>query len=85
MRNAETILDSIRQRENLPAYVKVTGEPLDIERVMSGSERGRWKSVGKDNSLAAYPTACAVLRGRGGGDTALLPGGANALHCKLRN
>jgi len=36
MRNAETILG---------INVKVTGEPLDIERVMSGSERGRWKSA----------------------------------------
>ena len=29
---------------------------------MSGSERGRWKSVGKGNSLAAYSTA-SVVRG----------------------
>src|SRR5262245_55623203 len=42
---------------------EVTGEPLDIERVMSGSERGRWKSAGKGNSLAAYSTARTVLRG----------------------
>jgi len=34
-----------------------TGELLDTERVTSSSERGSWKSVGSDNSLAAYSTA----------------------------
>lgn len=52
---------------------KVTGEPRDTETVMRGSERGRWKSTRKGNSLAAYSTARMVLRGRCGGDVALLP------------
>ena len=33
-----------------------TGELLDTERVTSSSERGGWKSVGNDNSLAVYST-----------------------------
>ena len=41
-----------------------TGELLDIERVTSSSEGGRWKSTHRGNSLAAYPTASTV---RGGG------------------
>jgi hypothetical protein len=34
----------------------VTGERLKIERLTSRSERGRWKSARKGNSLAAYST-----------------------------
>jgi hypothetical protein len=56
-----------------PYGVKVTGEPRDTETIMRGSERGRWKSARKGNSLAAYSTACSVLRGRGGGNVTLLP------------
>jgi len=40
-----------------------TGELLDIERVTSSSEGGRWKSTHRGNSLAAYPTACPVWEG----------------------
>ena len=58
-----------------PCDVKVAGEPLDIERVTSGSERGRWKSVHQDNSLAAYSTARSVLRGLGEREPTWLPGG----------
>src|SRR5262249_20786136 len=36
----------------------VTGERLEIERLTSRSEEGRWKSTHRGNSLAAYPTAC---------------------------
>jgi hypothetical protein len=42
----------------------VTGERLEIERLTSRSEEGRWKSTHRGNSLAAYPTASTV---RGGG------------------
>jgi hypothetical protein len=38
------------------------GELLDIERVTSSSEGGRWKSACKGNSLAAYPTSCPARR-----------------------
>ena len=41
----------------------VTGERLEIERLTSRSEEGRWKSTHRGNSLAAYPTACTVLNG----------------------
>ncbi len=40
-----------------------TGKPRATETSMRGSERGRWKSARKGNSLAAYSTACSVLRG----------------------
>ena len=46
----------------------VTGEPREIERLIRGSERGRWKSNCKGNSLAAYSTASTVLKASGGGD-----------------
>ena len=52
---------------------KVTGELLEIERLTSSSEGGRWKSTRKGNSLAAYPTARAVSRGGGGGNVTSLP------------
>ncbi len=45
--------------------VEVAGERLDIERVTSRSEGSGWKSTCRDNSLDAYPTVRAVLRGRG--------------------
>jgi hypothetical protein len=41
-----------------------TGELLDTEKVTSSSGRGGWKSVGNDNSLAAYST---VKHGSEGG------------------
>jgi hypothetical protein len=41
--------------------VQVTGEPRDTETVKRGSERGRWKSIYEDNSLAVYSTSCSVL------------------------
>ena len=40
-----------------------TGELLDIERVTSSSEGGRWKSTHRGTSLAAYPTSRPVLNG----------------------
>jgi hypothetical protein len=40
-----------------PSGCRPTGELLDIERVPSSSERGRWKSVCQGNSLAAYSIA----------------------------
>src|SRR5215472_2635817 len=43
----------------------VTGERLEIERLTSRSEEGRWKSTHRGNSLAAYPTSCPVRRGTG--------------------
>ena len=49
-----------------PALEVVTGERLEIERLTSRSEEGRWKSTHRGNSLAAYPTVRAVLRGLGG-------------------
>ena len=44
--------------KRLGSHRKTTGEPLEIERLTSGSEGGGWKSVTacRDNSLAAYPT-----------------------------
>src|SRR5215475_7443932 len=39
----------------------VTGERLEIERLTSRSEEGRWKSTHRGNSLAAYPTASPVV------------------------
>src|SRR5215471_14772724 len=41
----------------------VTGERLEIERLTSRSEEGRWKSTHRGNSLAAYPTVRTVLNG----------------------
>ncbi len=69
VRIAETILNIIRNS------VRITGKPLEIERLTSGLEGGRWKSAPtcRSNSLAAYPTARTVLRGPGGGNTARLP------------
>jgi hypothetical protein len=65
----------------LELSINVTaGELLDIERVTSSSERGGWKrAVHFSTSLAAYSTSCTVLRGRGDGNAALLPGPADAL------
>jgi len=51
-----------------------TGELIDIERVTISLEGGRWKSTRLGNSLAAYPTARAVLRGLRGSNPARLPG-----------
>ena len=42
---------------------ETTRELLEIERLTSSLERGHWKSTRKGNSLVAYSTACAVLRG----------------------
>ncbi len=50
------------------AIISTTGEPLEIERLMSGSEGGDWKSAHRGNSLVAYPTASTVLEPSGGGD-----------------
>src|SRR5262249_35742734 len=58
-----------------PQYMSSTGELIDIERVTISSEGGRWKSTHRGNSLAAYPTSRAVLRGLGGSNPARLPGG----------
>src|SRR5215475_4322908 len=44
-------------------YMPSTGELIDIERVTISSERGRWKSTRKGNSLTAYSTARPVLNG----------------------
>jgi hypothetical protein len=62
MRNAETVLGVIRERE---FEAETTGELLEIERLTSSSEGGRWKSA-TGNSLAAYPTASTVRRGADG-------------------
>jgi hypothetical protein len=82
MRNAETVLGVIRERE---FKVETTGELLEIERLTSGSEGGGWKRTQPvsrkglrtpaqaDTSPAAYPTARPVLRGGGGGDLTSLP------------
>ena len=45
----------------------VTGERLEIERLTSRSEEGRWKSTHRGNSLAAYPTSSPVLEQRWAG------------------
>jgi len=42
---------------------EATGELIDTERVTISSEGGRWKSIRKGNSLAAYPTARTGLTG----------------------
>ncbi len=42
---------------------EATGELLEIERLTSSLERGHGKSTREGNSLVAYSTACAVLRG----------------------
>ncbi len=62
VRKAETILNIIRNS------VRITGKPLEIERLTSGLEGGRWKSTPtcRSNSLAAYPTARRVRRGGSG-------------------
>ena len=69
VRIAETILNIIRNS------VRITGKPLEIERLTSGLEGGRWKSAPtcRSNSLAAYPTAWAVLRGLESGNRPWLP------------
>jgi len=52
----------------------VTGERLEIERLTSRSEEGRWKSTHRGNSLAAYPTSRPVLRRGSGSNPASLAG-----------
>src|SRR3954465_3481328 len=69
MRNAETVLGIIRERK---FEAETTGELLEIERLTSSSEGGRWKSA-TGNSPAAYPTARPVLRRGGEGDLPSLP------------
>ena len=54
--------------------INTTGERLKIERLTSRSEGSGWKSTRLGNSLAAYPTACCVLRGLGGCEPTWLPG-----------
>jgi len=46
----------------------IAGKPREIERLTRGLEGGDWKSICKDNSLVAYPTARPVLRGGSGGN-----------------
>jgi hypothetical protein len=46
---------------------------------MVSLEGGCWKSALSSNSPAAYPTARCVLRGRGSGNAALLPGGTGGV------
>src|SRR5215475_5182136 len=65
-------------QEPEPQYRSSTGELIDIERVTISSEGGRWKSTHRGNSLAAYPTSRAVLRGLSGSNPARLPGGVRA-------
>ena len=45
----------------------ITGKRLEIERLTSRLEEGRWKSTLMGNSLAAYPTSCTVLQRQGAG------------------
>ena len=52
----------------------VTGERLEIERLTSRSEEGRWKSTHRGNSLAAYPTSRPVLRRGDGSNPGSLAG-----------
>ena len=56
---AEAIADWSSSKRGLAV---VTGERLEIERLTSRSEEGRWKSTHRGNSLAAYPTTCTVLK-----------------------
>ncbi|MCC5670252.1 hypothetical protein LC653_42315, partial [Nostoc sp. CHAB 5784] len=53
--------------------VMVTGKLRDTETVMRSLEGGGWKSAKNGNSLATYPTARPVLRGRDYSDIVLLP------------
>ena len=74
MRKAETILGIIREVrsatrrfiENAPRGASLRHRSpesrLEIERLTSGLEGGCWKSACEGNSLAAYPTACTVLK-----------------------
>ncbi len=57
----------------------VTGERLEIERLTSRSEEGRWKSTHRGNSLAAYPTSRPVLRRGSGSNPASLAGSVSLL------
>src|SRR5713101_2395795 len=69
---------AVREMRNAivaPTLNVITGELTEIERLMVSSEEGGWKSACKGNSLAAYPTVRAVLRGLGGSNPARLPGG----------
>jgi hypothetical protein len=46
-----------------PTGCRPAGELLDIERVPSSSERGRWKSAREGNSLAAYSMHVRICAG----------------------
>ncbi|WP_196508842.1 hypothetical protein [Nostoc sp. NZL] len=46
-------------------------------------EGGGWKSTNTGNSLATYPTARPVLRGRDYSDIVLLPDHGDAFHRQL--
>ena len=59
MRNAETELTV--NRGNLAV---VTGKRSELESLMGRLGGGGWKSICKDNSLAAYLTARGVLKQR---------------------
>jgi len=74
MRNAETVLGVIRERK---FKAETTGELLEIERLTSSLEGGRWKSA-IGNSLAAYPTSSPVRRGADGKGRSRLPVTADA-------
>ena len=52
LRNAETELSITKFHLEV-----VTGEPREMETLIRGSERGRWKSTCQGNSLAAYSTS----------------------------
>lgn len=51
-----------------PFHVEITGKRRDTKTVMRRLEGGDWKSASNGNSLVAYPTSRAVLRGGGHGD-----------------
>ena len=42
--------------------VEATGERCDSERITHRSVEGRWKRIGEDTSLAAYPTLSSGAR-----------------------
>jgi len=65
----------MRKAKMALALTRTTGELTELERLTVSSGRGGWKSAHRGNSLAAYSTACVVLRGLGGCEPTWLPGG----------
>jgi hypothetical protein len=57
----------------------ITGKRGDIERITPRLEEGRWKRIGNNTSLAAYPTARPVSRGGSYSNVASLPDPGTAI------